>query len=110
MKLVIAVSFYDRVADLEDGVGESVELAKIVGEGADSAEQAANGRKERAGRAGDSEFHRKVLAGGIGKTLADREITETGAKIVDEAGVDGASPANDAVLEWIIKIGDAVAR
>ena len=109
MKLVIAVSFYDRVADLEDGVGESVELAKIVGEGADSAEQAANGRKERAGRAGDSELHRQILAGCVGKALADREVTETGAKIIDEAGVNGAGPADDAILEWIAKIGDAVA-
>jgi hypothetical protein len=65
VKFVIAVGLYDRVADLEDGVGESVELAKIVGDGADATEQAADGRKERAGRAGDSELHRQVLAGWI---------------------------------------------
>src|SRR3984957_10951234 len=33
VKFVIAVGLYDRVADLENGVGESVELAQIVGDG-----------------------------------------------------------------------------
>src|ERR1700722_6493420 len=108
VKFVIAVGLYDRVADLENGVGESVELAQIVGDGGDIAKQAANGRKKSTRRARNPNFHRQIRASCIGKTLADREITEPGTEIVDEAGTDGSGPTDDAVFQRIAEISDAV--
>ena len=68
---MIPVRLYDRISDLDHGVGECVERRKRITQVGDSTEQALNRRKECTRRTRNAKSSWQILSRRIGKSLTN---------------------------------------